>query len=343
MVNSPDAPRPNGAGINVTFCPGMRPAQIYSVLGACVLLFLLFPAPIWERYREPDASILWSYLPIPFLSGACLLWNRTFTFIHCLVSTICLTGVKYLITAAVLLTLILAHGPKNAGPNAQIPDWTTGGVNGDLHTMEGLRAEIELLDNIPPSVFGPRSLGGIVGTVFDKNGAPVKNAIVYCAGGLESYHFALETKSQSFTIAADGFLPRQAAARFYQPLRIAARDQQSHTTIASTERRGFLLNRPILNETTICFPRRALGAAKLPQYQKIDFSCGMHKNERGELYLFAHPFYTFSDESGNFKIDGLPAGRIAVGAGHPDLGGGESNVSVEPERETKVMLKIDKR
>ncbi|MBI3820318.1 MAG: hypothetical protein HY286_16625 [Planctomycetes bacterium] len=140
-----------------------------------------------------------------------------------------------------------------------------------------------------------------------------------------------------------GFAPAFATARFYQPIRVRARDRIAHTTMAATERRGYLFNRPILESTTICFPRRALGKARLPQFQRIHLNCAMHAGETGDLLVFAHPYYTISDAEGKFRIAGLPAGTLTICADEPDLGVDKEPAAVAARAETRVDLRLRKR
>src|SRR5438045_2587826 len=93
----PAVPRPE--------LPRLTRAHRVAILAICVALFLFARGPIWLHPFSPDASILWSYAPIPFLVVAALLVEKKLRFASVLVETILLVILKFGITAAVLVSL----------------------------------------------------------------------------------------------------------------------------------------------------------------------------------------------------------------------------------------------
>jgi hypothetical protein len=321
--------------------PGLRSIQFWAIVAVTFIVFLFVRGPVWQHDTEPDAAILLSYAPIPFLVAGCLLWNRTLAFRNWMVSTISLFGIKFLLTAAVLLSIVFIRGPREVKPTLP-PHPGLSAAEVDVHSIEALDGEIAALDATPATLFKENEVGRITGSVVDKSGVPVARALVYISAGLEPYHFKLVHESVRMTVGDGGFLPALLTARYYQPIQVAARDRATHTFMAVTERRGFLLNRPLLRPTDVCIPRRAVGQNRLPLYQQIRVSCAMHPAEAGHLFVFSHPFHALTAEDGTFMFDGVPQREVRVAAWSDTLGRDERTTQPAPGRDARVELRLAK-
>jgi hypothetical protein len=62
----------------------------------------------------------------------------------------------------------------------------------------------------------------------------------------------------------------------------------------------------------------------------IPFKDNQHPWERAYVGVFAHPFFAISDESGNYRIEGLPPGRYTVVFRHETLGEKTVDVTFVP-------------
>lgn len=330
---------------NPSFAPGLNRWQFLAILGFGTGLFLFICGPVWKNGFDATRSILFSYIPLPFATAACLAWNRSFSIKNFLLASFCVMGFKYLVTAAILLTIIFIQGPRaNPQGTASIPAWyETPGTDGDMHTMEGLRAEIDLLNQIPQTPIDATRTATLQGTVVGRNGVPASGALIYISNGLENYHFTLPRTHQRFSLGPGGIEPPLAAVRYYQPLDFSARDRTAHTVMAVTDRRGFIMNRPLLKPATLCFPRRAAGPARLPQFQKLKITCAMHEREAGDLFVIAHPYFTFADAEGRFTIPGVPVdnltgGRVSLGSYHTDFEPAHADCTPSPGTIVKIDL-----
>jgi hypothetical protein len=59
---------------------------------------------------------------------------------------------------------------------------------------------------------------------------------------------------------------------------------------------------------------------------------------REDLFVFRHPLHAVSDTSGHYRIDGVPVGKLEIGASHPTVG---DSASVPVEIAAGVVLKVD--
>ncbi|MFN0205846.1 MAG: hypothetical protein ACKVS6_05985 [Planctomycetota bacterium] len=291
--------------------PGLTRWQFLGILIFTVLLFLFVQGPIWEHFWEPDGSILYSYIPIPFLVAGFLYFNKTLTFKHWAVSTSSLLGFKYLFTATVMIALLFVHGPREAKKPAALETKVTNPQD-DPYSLEALAPEIQRFDRTAPSEFDEDLLTNIEGTVVDQNGAAIAGALVYISSGLDSYYFKRQQKPAEYSVDSNGFHPPVLTADFYQPITISTRDGLAHTAMAASEGRGFLLNRPLMRPCTIHIPRRAGGQSKLPAFLHISVNCAMHPVETGNIFIFSHPFRVITNSEGAFLLKRVPAGAVAV-------------------------------
>ena len=68
--------------------------------------------------------------------------------------------------------------------------------------------------------------------------------------------------------------------------------------------------------------------------------CDVHGWMRAPLHVFDHPYYAVTDETGRFRIDGLPVGRYRVAFVHERRRLGAAPVDVEIPAHGEVTLEI---
>src|SRR5688572_2387993 len=86
---------------------GRQFAVVYAI---AIATFLLVNGPVWRHPFDLDSSIVWSYLVIPVLVAACLLWSRRLGVVPLLVNTVEAVLVKFGVTYVAALVLWIASG-----------------------------------------------------------------------------------------------------------------------------------------------------------------------------------------------------------------------------------------
>jgi hypothetical protein len=264
-----------------------------AILAFCVALFLVVQGPIWKHPYNPDASILWSYAPIPLLVLAALLVERKARLSTFLLETVLLAMLKFGVTASILISIWTFSTPP---PMRKEPPHVAAVRPTPVHPA-------------PEPAFAPTPIpaaetGTVAGRATLADGRPASGALVYVSAGLESYRFATAAGAASVSVGAGTFLPDLVAARF---LRVTSRDGRLHTLDARTDRET-LANIAVLASGT---PRDIA----LPEARGIvSLRCDLHPAERGTAVVVAHPFVTTADADGRFELRGVPAGALELAA-----------------------------
>ncbi len=68
----------------------------------------------------------------------------------------------------------------------------------------------------------------------------------------------------------------------------------------------------------------------------LDVKCDAHKFMQGYVMTFTHPFFSISDESGRFRIEGIPQGLHRITVWHETLGTLQKEVNVPAQGEISV-------
>lgn len=83
-------------------------------------------------------------------------------------------------------------------------------------------------------------------------------------------------------------------------------------------------------------------AKKLHRASAVVLTCDRHDFMENWLYMVRNPYYTISDESGNFEISQIPPGDYKLVAWHPVLGIQEQRVTVTPDGRLAVDFEFIK-
>lgn len=276
-------------------------------LGALVALFAFARGPIWNRVWEPDASILWSYAPIPIVVAALQAWNRRWTPARWLVASFVVAGLKYLITAGILIALLSVVGSPPRAPARSL--------SSPVREIEPL-----VVPEPDPTPLGELGAGTIGGIVTDEEGRPFAGALVHVRSGLEGLVFAKAPDPLRLEIRGWSYAPPILGLRVGQPLLARSGDGRMHTLNALDEGKRFLFNAPVLAEREIRFehPRR-----------HVEMHCSIHTEERGFVGVFAHPFFQVTDSSGRFELRGVPAVEIVLAVWNPNFAEASQSLRVE--------------
>lgn len=68
--------------------------------------------------------------------------------------------------------------------------------------------------------------------------------------------------------------------------------------------------------------------------------CDVHKWMSGWMVVTDHPFYTLTDKNGQFKLEGVPAGKRIIKIWHETLGELVQEVEIKDGQTTKVSYKM---
>ncbi len=73
----------------------------------------------------------------------------------------------------------------------------------------------------------------------------------------------------------------------------------------------------------------------------FDVRCDAHTFMRAAIYVFEHPYFTVTDESGNFALTHVPPGTYRLRYWHEVLGMQEQQVTVPPSGDLSVKLELE--
>lgn len=265
-----------------------------GILAFCVGLFLFWHGPVWTHAGDPDASILTSYAPIPFLVGACLVRGRRLRLSTVLSETLLLAILKFGITATILMTIwifVPSKAPERSPPAERLA-W----------------AKPALPTPRPPSRIPAGSTGQLSGRVTDPDGEPQEGALVYVQSGLERFVFEPPPAPASLCIGAGRFVPELASAAAGQQLMVTSADASLHTLHVLDEKGETRLNVAVPGSGQM--RRIAIGEPT----GLLRLRCEVHPKEQGKLLLLAHPFVTRAAGDGTFRLEGVPAGPVELAA-----------------------------
>ncbi len=72
--------------------------------------------------------------------------------------------------------------------------------------------------------------------------------------------------------------------------------------------------------------------------EPFKMSCDIHPWMSGWIVIAKHPYYTKTDETGNFQLTEVPAGKYTLEFWHEKLGKMTREVTVEADQETKLEV-----
>ncbi len=276
--------------------------QFWGIFAIGVFVFVFSTGPVWRhpwRIDTLNMAILYSYLPLPFLVAGGLAYKRRLGLKAFFLDTLEILLLKYGVTfgvAIALWTLVPAPPPPPsfAGAHARDP--------------ASPRAPAE---PAPPPTPIPEDPQGIVEGVVTSarlGGAPLGEALVFIASGLEKYVFAAPEAALVLENDGSGVRPRLAAALFRQSIVARSADGHLHTLLAVKDGAA-LLNVPLLSSGV------ATPVSFLEAHGVMELRCRVHPGEEAALLgVFAHPFFAITGPDGRFSWKGVPAGALRVAA-----------------------------
>jgi len=128
----------------------------------------------------------------------------------------------------------------------------------------------------------------------------------------------------------------------------------SATTIGSTI--TFHNSDPILHNSQLLQPNNllpirinVLQPSKVPDVSKVlnesgvfEVRCNIHPFMHGSILVFDHPYFTVTDGTGDFKLQGIPAGIYKLRFWHENLGVTEKILTVGGDGATDLTIELKK-
>jgi len=98
---------------------------------------------------------------------------------------------------------------------------------------------------------------------------------------------------------------------------------------------------PILNKAQPKFKKKM--KVKINKPEIIRVNCDVHEWMNAWLVVAEHPYYTLTDDSGSFKITGVPPGTYTIRLWHETLGQQTRKVTVKAGEQTKAAFELKKK
>ena len=98
---------------------------------------------------------------------------------------------------------------------------------------------------------------------------------------------------------------------------------------------------PILNKAQPKFKKKM--KVKINKPEIIRANCDVHEWMNAWLVVAEHPYYTLTDDSGSFKITGVPPGTYTIRLWHETLGQQTRKVTVKAGEQTKAAFELKKK
>jgi hypothetical protein len=146
------------------------------------------------------------------------------------------------------------------------------------------------------------------------NDGKVANVFVYVQSGdaLNLYSFEQPTTAALLERKGCRYEPHVLALRTGQQLAISNVDPTQHNTHPQPK------SNLEWNQTQVP------GATFIKTFDRpetfIPFRCNQHPWEKAYVGVFSHPFFAVTDESGRYRIEGLPPGTYTLGIWHERFG-----------------------
>lgn len=153
------------------------------------------------------------------------------------------------------------------------------------------------------------------------NSGGLANVVVSVSKGLDGYKFAKGSGKVTIDQKGCKYIPHVVAMQAGQTLSISNSDDTVHN-VHSYSKRNQAFNQA-----------QPAGAGAIEKEMKrkdkmFSIKCDMHSWMGCQVAVFDHPFFTVSDDQGNFSLPMLPAGTYTLTAEHETLGKQETEITV---------------
>jgi plastocyanin len=151
------------------------------------------------------------------------------------------------------------------------------------------------------------------------DGGGLANVVVYVDSKVEG-DFEVSAEPAILDQVGCTYTPHILTMQAGQTLEVKNSDPLVHNVRSFAEK-----NRPFnMGQTEGNVREKVLRKKEL----EIKVKCDIHRWMTAYIFVFGHPFYAVTDETGNFSIEGLPAGEHTLVAWHEVYGRQEAKVTV---------------
>lgn len=259
--------------------------EFAGILALCVAIFVGLLGPAWNGSYDIDRAVALSYLPIPPLVLACLLYRGRLRVRSLVVGSFVVACAKFGITAILVIGALAMWGPSHT-PIAQRVS----------------KAIVKMPE--PPTPIPPEIRGAITGVVVDDFGRPLANASVYIRSGLEEYRFAARTDVLELTGDSTGLHRATVVVQAGQPMRLRSTDGMLHTLVGLGERDRVRFNLPLLWGDGA--PTRTVHHAVGDFIGVCSVHAHLHRERDARVLVLHHPYFARTDREGRFALEGVP-------------------------------------
>ncbi|MDP7246897.1 MAG: hypothetical protein QF389_10020 [Planctomycetota bacterium] len=301
-------------------------ASVSTALSLKSTLFILFIAlgifvglnPIWEEQSigHWEENILYSYYTIPILVFALLWLEKKLSLAGCLLESLKLGLLKFVITFAISHTIWVGVGfpkPYQYPANRLLPKERRVAPTDSPIELEATR--------------------DIQGKVTNADGVPLSNVLVRIAGGLEEFEFAAPSQAVVIENSGKGFTPSLSIVRAFQPILLRSTDSGLHTASFTTAEGRLLRNVPLVptKEKTIVFELC---------HDIVTLKCTVHgdKEVSAHLAVMCTPFGALTDANGNFSFTKVPKGKITIAALRTNTKERATAIEIDSEDDTEIRI-----
>lgn len=176
--------------------------------------------------------------------------------------------------------------------------------------------------------------GTVVGSMTDKNGQPVADAVFYAMPELGN---AATSAPETIIMTQENyrFEPYVSVLRKGTVVKFTNKDSRDHHIKSFSLTKAFEMRVPGKGESaqTVVFDKVG----------DIVMVCHFHDFMRGFVYVVDTPYFLKTDKAGSASLNNLPAGKYQVMAWVPNMLGApfSQNVQVNDSGQTAVSFKLD--
>ena len=152
----------------------------------------------------------------------------------------------------------------------------------------------------------------------------IANVFVYVKSGLQDEEYPVPEEPALLDQQKCMFYPRVQGVRIGQQFLMRNSDPVLHNVRSlSFRNRAFNVAQPADSEDRDRIFRT--------RERAIRIQCDIHSWMRAYFFVMDHPYFAVTDETGQYKIEGLPPGDYTLVAWHEEFGEQEADITVDAD------------